>query len=189
LRGNETIFKFCIDEETELKLLEVEHAEELFALTDSCRNYLREWLPWVDETKTVEDTKSFIESSLKFSANDGFSVGIWYKGRIAGCVAYHTIDWDNRSTSIGYWLGKNFQGRGLMTKACGAMVHHALDELNLNRVEIRCAVGNFKSRAVPERLGFTKEGTLRERQWLYAHFVDLVVYGLLARDWQILSIK
>ncbi|MEP0849315.1 GNAT family N-acetyltransferase [Funiculus sociatus GB1-A4] len=185
MRGNDTIFKFCIDEETELKLLEVEHAEELFALTDSCRNYLREWLPWVDGTKTVEDTKSFIESSLKFSANDGFPVGIWYKGRIAGCIAYHTIDWDNRSTSIGYWLGENFQKRGLMTKACGAMVHYALDELNLNRVEIRCGVGNFKSRAVPERLGFTNEGTLRESQWLYDHFVDLVVYGMLARDWQI----
>ncbi len=76
-----------------------------------------------------------------------------------------------------------------MIKSCRALVNHTLVELKLNRVEIRAAVENSKSRAIPEKLGFTNEGTLREACWLYDHFVDLVVYGMLARDWQRLSPK
>jgi ribosomal-protein-serine acetyltransferase len=51
-------------------------------------------------------------------------------------------------------------------------------------VEIGCAPGNRKSCAIPERLGFTREGVLRQREWLYDHFVDHVVYGILAEEWR-----
>jgi len=71
-----------------------------------------------------------------------------------------------------------------MTKACIAMIHHIFNDLHLNRVEIRCAVLNSKSRAIPERLGFSQEGTIREAEWLYDHFVDHIVYSLLAREWK-----
>lgn len=70
-----------------------------------------------------------------------------------------------------------------MTKACIAFINHAFSELQLNRVEIRCAVGNTKSRAIPERLGFTNEGTIRDGEWLYDHFVNHIVYGILAMEW------
>jgi ribosomal-protein-serine acetyltransferase len=51
-------------------------------------------------------------------------------------------------------------------------------------VEIRAAVENKKSRAIPERLGFLFEGVERDGEWLYDHFVDLAVYGMLAADWR-----
>ncbi len=70
-----------------------------------------------------------------------------------------------------------------MTRACRALVDYAFAKLQLNRVEIRCATGNLRSQAIPERLGFTREGTLREGEWLYDHFVDLIVYSMLAREW------
>jgi ribosomal-protein-serine acetyltransferase len=179
------MFRFQIDNDTYLKLLTYQDAEELFSLTDSNRAYLREWLPWVDFTKDVEDTKSFIEMTMKqFASNNGFQTGIWYKGQLAGVIGFHNLDWSNRKTSIGYWLGEQFQGHGLMTKACIAYLNHAFTELNLNRVEIRCAVENKKSRAIPERLGFKNEGIVRESEWLYDHFVDHVVYGMLSKDWQ-----
>jgi len=89
----------------------------------------------------------------------------------------------NRSTSIGYWLGERFQGSGVMTKSCKALIEYAFRELKLNRVEIRCAEKNLRSRAIPERLGFVNEGMIREAEWLYDHFVDHVVYGVLAREW------
>uniref|UniRef100_UPI0030DD7950 GNAT family N-acetyltransferase n=1 Tax=Coleofasciculus sp. FACHB-125 TaxID=2692784 RepID=UPI0030DD7950 len=187
-RSHSTIFKFRIDEEIELKLLEVRHAQEVYALVDSCRTSLREWLPWVDGSKSPEDTKFFIEAALKqFAANNGFHAGIWYQGKMAGAIGCHEIDWENRATSIGYWLGENFPGCGIMIKSCRTLVNHTLVELKLNRVEIRAAVENSKSRAIPEKLGFTNEGTLRQACWLYDHFVDLVVYGMLARDWQRLA--
>ncbi len=71
-----------------------------------------------------------------------------------------------------------------MTGATRAMTQHALVDLGLNRVEIRAAVENKKSRAIPERLGFLFEGVERDGEWLYDHFVDLAVYGMLAADWR-----
>jgi ribosomal-protein-serine acetyltransferase len=178
------LFEFVVDNEVALKLLDITHADQLFELTDSCRPYLKQWLPWVDATKSVEDTKSFIEMTKKqFAENNGFQAGIWYKGSIAGVIAFHRIDWANKSTSIGYWLGEKYQGNGLMTKSTRSLVNYAIREIKLNRVEIRCAEKNFRSQAIPERLGFIKEGISRESEWLNDHFVDHIVYGILAREW------
>jgi ribosomal-protein-serine acetyltransferase len=69
-----------------------------------------------------------------------------------------------------------------MTAACRAVVRHAFAEMHLQRVVIRCAVENRRSRAIPERLGFKLEGVEREAEWLYDHFVDLAVYSLLERE-------
>jgi len=101
-----------------------------------------------------------------------------------GVIGFHDINHVHRFTSIGYWLSSDVQGRGIMTRACRALVQHALVDLGLNRVEIRAAVENCKSRAIPERLGFELEGAIRQAEWLHDHFVDHAVYGMLARDWR-----
>ncbi|WP_226577822.1 GNAT family N-acetyltransferase [Halobacillus litoralis] len=174
------MFTYKINEDTELRLLEVRHAEELFQLTDASRNSLRKWLPWIDSTKTVENTKGFIEGTLKqFCNNDGFQAGVWYKGELAGVVGLHTIDWSNKSTSLGYWLGDSFQGKGLMTKSCQEVINYCLNELELKRIEIRVAAGNEKSLAIPHRLGFKKEGCLEKSELLYDEYVDHYVFGLI----------
>jgi len=179
------VFIRYVEKDVWLKLLTQEDAEPLFALVDSCRAHLRQWLPWVDSTKTVEDSKAFISQGLqKFATGNGFEAGIFYQGQLAGVIGVHYIDWANRKASIGYWLGESFQGKGLMTKACKACIDDLFVEQGVNRVEIRCAVGNQRSRAIPERLGFVMEGTIRDAEWLYDHFVDHVVYGMLAREWK-----
>lgn len=179
------MFERVIDNDVVLKLLDTLHADQLTELTDSCRPYLKEWLPWVDGSKSIEDTKAFIEmTKTQFASNNGFQAGIWYRGKIAGVIGYHGMNWSHNSTSIGYWLGARYQGNGVMTKACRVFVDYAFRELKLNRVEVRCAERNLKSRAIPERLGFVKEGIIRDAEWLYDHYVDDVVYGILSREWQ-----
>jgi ribosomal-protein-serine acetyltransferase len=179
------MFSYRIDDDTELKLLELHHAEELFNLINANREDLREWLPWVDGTQKEEDVKAFITSTRKqFCSNEGFTSGIFYKGSLGGVIGYNSANWKNRHIAIGYWLGKEFQGKGIMTRACRAFVNHAFVEYKLNRVEIRAAVQNVKSRAIPERLGFTHEGIIRQAGWLYDHFVDHAVYGMLAEEWK-----
>ena len=76
-----------------------------------------------------------------------------------------------------------------MTKTVLALLQYAFEDLQLNKVEIRAAVGNAKSRAIPERLGFTKEGTIREAEWLYDHYVDHVAYGMLASEWKLVKVR
>ncbi|MOA59632.1 putative ribosomal N-acetyltransferase YdaF [compost metagenome] len=71
-----------------------------------------------------------------------------------------------------------------MTKVCEALTEYALVELDLNKVDIRAAERNFRSRSIPERLNFTQEGTIRKAEWLYDHYVDHVVYGMLKEEWK-----
>lgn len=179
------MFKYTIDKNIELRLLENNHAEEIFESIYLCRNHLREWLPWVDGTKTSDDTKSFIEMTKKqFASSNGFQAGIWYMGKFAGIIGYHGVNSQNKSVSIGYWLDERYVGKGIMTEACKALIDYAFNDFKLNRVEIRCAENNYKSRAIPERLNFTKEGLIRDSEWLYDHYVNHIVYGMLASEWK-----
>jgi ribosomal-protein-serine acetyltransferase len=182
------MFAYRIDESLELRLLEDRQADELFALVDANRAHLRQWLPWVDETKSADDTRNFIRRTLEALArNDGFTTGIWHDGRIVGVVGLHYIKWTSRKTEIGYWLAESAQGKGIMTRTCRALTAYLVEELKLNRVEIRCNSGNHRSRAVPRRIGFTEEAILRQAQLLHGEYQDDVVYAMLAQDWKKLA--
>jgi hypothetical protein len=96
---------------------------------------------------------------------------------------FHGVSWQHRSTSIGYWLAESAQGRGIMTRTVRTLVDHAFGEWRLHRVEIRAAVGNRRSRAIPERLGFTEEGVAREAELIGDRYLDQVIYSVLAGRW------
>ena len=169
----------------ELRLLEHRHAEELFALIDQNHAFLRRWLPEADVQKTLGECQALIRSSLEqLAENAGFMMGIWAEGSLAGVVGAGRIDWDNHSTLMGYWLGEIYQDRGLVTRACRAVIDYLFGELKLRRVEIRCAADNPRSCAVPRRLGFKQEGILRQAQALDDRYLDIEVWGLLAEEWE-----
>lgn len=178
------MFKHIIDNDIELRLVDIHHSEEMFKSIDSNREHLRKYLPWVDSTKSVDDTRGFIESSKRqYAANNGFDASIWYKGEFAGVIGFHSINRSIKEISIGYWLDEKYVGKGIMTKACRQFVDYAFNTFGLNRVEIRCAEDNLKSRAIPEKLGFTKEGIIRDGELLNYGYVNCVVYGVLKREW------
>ena len=179
------LFSSRVDAKTELRLLSPEHAEQFFRLVDENRQRLAEWMFWVTEDYSLADAQRHIsEAQEKHAANNGFEAGIWFKGQLAGCIRYNYIDWAHKNTELGYWLGANFEGHGLVTKACRVMIEHAFGELGLHRVEIRCMSENTKSRRIPERLGFVKEGVLRQVRCRGDHFDDHIVYGMLSTEWQ-----
>lgn len=168
----------------QIRIFEEHHAEELFHLIEANRPSLRQWLPWLDWSLLPADTAQHIRQSYdRYKESNGFSAGIWVDGKLGGAIGLHAIDTLHRSSSIGYWLSKEFRGGGVMTEACRAVVEYVFAHYHLHRVEIRCATGNTKSCAIPQRLGFSYEGTLREAEWLYDHFVDLAVYSMLEQHW------
>lgn len=178
------MFVHIINEDLSLKLIELRDGESIFELTNLSREYLREWLPWLDITTKLEDTKEYIKMSLKgFAENKSINTVILFKGQIVGVAGYNSINWSNKTAYIGYWIGKEYQGNGIITKVAKALTDYAFIELKLNKVEIRAAVGNKKSRNIPKRLGFVNEGCIRKAEWLYDHYVDHVVYGMLAEEW------
>ena len=100
-----------------------------------------------------------------------------------GLVGHHPIRWNDKSVVLGYWLSRDAVGHGIMTRCCRVLVNHAFFALGLDRVAILVAVGNARSRAIPERLGFKREGVILDAEWLYDHFVDHVVYAMSKSDW------
>lgn len=178
-------FPLPVDDEVVLDLLDEGQAEELFALVDKNRAYLRQWLPWLDQTTEVEHVRAFIRRVRKqHDDRNGFACGIRFRGTLVGVVGLHGIDWMNRKTGIGYWVSEDHQGRGLVTRACRALLSHLFGKLGLHRVEIGCAPGNTRSAAIPERLGFVREAVLRESGRVSDGYLDLVVYGLLESEWR-----
>lgn len=174
-----------IDEELHLRLHEEQYAEEYFALIERNRAYLREWMPWAASESSLEETKAYMKQTLlQFANKEELQLGIWYQNRLVGAIGYPHLDWINRRVEIGYWIDGPMQGKGLVTKICRTMVTYAFDYYHLNKVEILCATGNTRSRAIPERLGFTQEGIIRQAERFNDHYKDLVVYGMLASEWK-----
>jgi len=166
-----------------LRVLRPSEAGALFSLIQKNRDHLREWLPWVDATRSPVDTRKFLEISYGgFLHGAGFNFGIRHHGGLVGLVGFHGFDMANRITSLGYWLSEDACGKGIMRESVAGCVQYAFTDRDMNRLYVRCATNNFRSKRIPESLGFTHEGTQREAEWLYDHFVDLDVYSILAAE-------
>lgn len=177
------MLRFDLLDDCHLRLLEESDADELYGLIEANRAYLARWMPWASG-QTREGTLQFIRQTRRqVAGNNGLQTAIVRGGRIVGVVGFHGVDWADRATSIGYWLDERQQGSGIMTRAVRALVDHALLEWRLNRVEIRAAPENQRSRAIAERLGFREEGVLREAERVGDRYLDNVVYGMLASEW------
>ena len=178
------MFTCRIDPALELRPLAHAHADEMYAVVDANRAYLRRWMGWVDKTKSVDDIRAFIRRSLEQHArDDGFVAGVWHEGRLAGTIGMLYLRPEPRRTEIGYWLAEALQGKGIVTRGCRRFIDHLFVEVKLTRVEIRCATENHRSRAIAERLGFKREGVLRQVQVTDDGLVDHAVYGMLAGEW------
>jgi ribosomal-protein-serine acetyltransferase len=165
----------------DLRRLSVDHLGEIWALVEAERERIAVWLPWVDATRTIEDQRRWLEEVVADERNlEG--CGIFVDGSYAGGAGLR-LDPHGLVGEIGYWIGSAHEGRGFVTGATRALIEIGFRELALHRITIHAGVDNVRSRAIPERLGFTQEGVLREEGFGSIGFYDSVVYGLLAREW------
>jgi ribosomal-protein-serine acetyltransferase len=177
------MFGHTVNEQTELRLLDRQHSEELFKLLEANREHLRPWHPWVDPLRSADLVEKLIAVWRQQYVNRrGCYFGIWFKGRCCGMICYINVDRTNRWGALCYWLDKAHQGQGIMTACCRTLVSYGFDKWKLNRITIECATENIRSRAIPERLGFKLEGVVRGIEWLHGRFVDHAMYGLLISD-------
>ncbi len=126
---------------------------------------LAAWVPWAKEAPSLEETRKLIKQNQSnwILKSDVFLL-IFDKasGMHLGCTGFHRLDWKARVFETGYWLRDSALGKGIMTEAIAATTRYAFDELNLNRLEIRCDCLNVKSRAIPNRLGYEEEAILKK---------------------------
>jgi len=162
---------------------EPHNAEEVFGVVDASREHLRAWLPWVDASREAKDTRAFLEQVAgQHLRGEAATFLIRERGTLAGIVGLHNFDTVNRSYQIGYWLAKDFEGRGLITRSCEHLVTVTFEFYEMERAVIRCALGNIRSAAVPKRLGFVLEGLERHGQKLNGRFIDLERYSRLSGE-------
>ena len=159
------------------------HADAMFAAVERDRAHLRRWLSWVDVTTTRAAVDASIATFRERAAAGTDRVYLLMADeRVIGGIGVHGIDTANRHAEIGYWLAEDQQGRGVMTSACRAVTAYGFRELQMHRLEIRCAVENRRSRAIPERLGYAHEATIAGFLFLGGRFHDVAVYALLNPD-------
>ena len=167
-----------------LQKVRMKSAGEIYESIDRSRDFLSEWLPFADHTLMVKDTENFIRSLRKYKDVRGDLVfEIRVEGMMAGLIGLKDIDHLNRKAEIGYWIDKEFAGKGIMMRSCRALVDHAFRKLELNRLTIRCAMENIRSCNIPKQLGFTFEGIERQGEILRGRHLDLKVYSLLRKEW------
>jgi len=171
------------DDDILLRPLTVSDAAGLFRLIDADRARLGRWLPWVEETRSERDSVRFIaDATDERRRRRSLVLGILVGGSLHGTVGLHYVEWFDRSAEVGYWIASGAEGRGYVTRAVRLLLAFAFGPAGLHRVVLRCAVGNDRSRAVAERLGFVREGVLREAHRVGGRFLDQHLYALLRHE-------
>ncbi|MDN6295521.1 MAG: GNAT family N-acetyltransferase [Alkalibacterium sp.] len=179
------MFTKIIDKNISLKLKDYQDNDAFFQLIDSSRDHLSSYMVWVKSVQSVGDVeKATRQHLLEYVNKQALHCLILYKGEIAGSISLQDINWSTRSGEIGYWLGPDFTGLGIMTKAVSTLLDYAFMERDLHKVEIWAAEDNQKSRNIPKRLGFTQEGIRRDDEYINGKYLTMVIYGLLKEEWQ-----
>jgi len=181
------MFKIDIDNELHLELIHPSHAQDIFDLVERNRELFRTWLDWVDETKSVDDTKAFINHELQNYANHlCINCMIFYKNKLVGNVGLLGMrkGYGIKRGVLGYWLDADVQGKGVMHRAVKKMIALGFEHYNLDKITLQCAVFNNRSCNVAQKLGFTHEGLQRDEIKLNGKVMDAKVYALLKREWR-----
>lgn len=160
------------------------HDEELFRLIDSSRDFLREYLFWVDDTKSLEDVVKVTDIfSKNWDDKNSFEYVFLDKesGKAVGAGGIHTVSYMNRAAEYGYYLDRTQKGKGYITEAV-QLLEKELFECGIHRLVIECDENNRASAAVAERCGFKFEGVLHDAKYAYGSYRNEKVFAKLNPD-------
>ena len=166
-----------------LRSLREDDIDPLYAVALANAEHLRPWHAWAHDVQRAA-TEAYVTSSrAAFERGEALPGLIADGDEIIGACGFNRIVPLNDYAEIGYWLIAARQGQGIMSAAVRALLAHGFGTLGLHRIEIGAAPNNARSRAIPERLGFTQEAVLREVERFPDGHRDIVLYALLAQDW------
>jgi len=181
-----------------LEPLRPRHARDVYGAIEESRASLGRWLPFVHTTRSASETEAFIRRVARSECDIVWGVwlrdeengprGGWFgprrPQRYCGNVGMHRVFVEQATGEVGYWVRRSREGQGIITEAVAAVLLWAFGPLNLERLAIEAATGNAASLRVVEKLGFVREGVLREAQRIPGRRarLDLVISGLVRSD-------
>ena len=175
------LFKIFVTDSISLQLLTLNHTNELFTCIQKNKEFLSEWLAWVKKVKNVKDSeKKILKDQDDFYKKDSLELEIFENNKLIGRIGFISIS--ERSAEIGYWLDKDFNGKGIMTTCVKKLVEYAFNETSIFRIEIKMDPKNTKSKNIPERAGFFYEGRKRGDVFVKGEPRDSLVYSYVKTD-------
>lgn len=155
------------------------------SITESLE-HLRPWLPWAAAKPKPIQAK--IERLRRFRANFDLDYDYIYgifnpqENCLLGSTGLHPRI-GNNALEIGCWMHKDYIGRGCATEASAALTKVAFEINQVERVKIHCAVENTRSAAVPRKLDFQHEATLKNRCYAHGRKCDMMIWSLFADEY------
>ncbi|RYF89979.1 MAG: GNAT family N-acetyltransferase [Chitinophagaceae bacterium] len=169
-----------VDDNIRLESTNESQINGLFDAIDKNREHLSTFLPWVNHMQSIDRFAAYIkQSEVLIQEGNELSFAIISNEVFVGRIGLHHINKSNSSASIGYWLTKAAEGKGIISKSCQALIRYGFEEMGLHRIEIKAAFQNVRSQAIPKALNFSREGVLRQAEFVNNEYLDLVLYSLL----------
>ena len=179
--------EFC-GERVRMRPYRAGDGDALWEAVEESREHIRPWLPWGDNHTSPDDSEAFVRrSQAAWILREDMPLGIWEKetGRYLGGSGLHRIKWDVPSFEIGYWLRASAEGKGYMTEAVCLLCTLAFETLQAQRLEIRCDARNERSAAIPRRMGFVQEATLRHQGRDYlGELRDTLIFAMTPEEYR-----
>jgi len=175
--------------ETKRLVVRCYHPSDALMLAESVTEsleHLRPWMPWVyiEPERIEEKVKRLKRFRGEFDLGRDYIYGIFNpeETKLLGGTGLHTRLGDD-ALEIGYWIHKDSINQGLVTESTAALIKIAFELIHIHRIEIHCDPANLASAAIPRKLGFTHEGTLRAKTRFLDHWSDSMVWGLLDNEY------
>jgi ribosomal-protein-serine acetyltransferase len=173
------MFTMEVDQDITLCLIEASFSEQYEALAKANYDHLKQWLAWPDFCQSADDFKEFAKRSLHdYADGKSLTCGLFYQGILVGNISFNKIDHNLKTVVMGYWLSADYQGKGIITRACQHLIQYAFTKLDMQKIQISAAKDNLASRAVCERLNMTLEGTITHAEKIGNRILDHAIYGL-----------
>ena len=180
------MFKLEIDDTLHLELTHPSHAQDAFCLTDKNRELFKTWLLWLDGVQSVEDTKTFINRTLERYAKQNYiNCMVFHNNTLVGNVELSIKKgYGIKKGELGYWLGAESHGKGIMQKATAKMLEIGFEQYDLDKIMLKCAVKNERSCNVAQKLGMSHEGRQRDEIVVNGVVMDVDIYAILKREFR-----
>lgn len=167
-----------------------EDAAEHYQLVRENRNHLRPWLRWVDaHTKEAHSLDYIRYTHAQQDTQQALMLGIFETEKLIGEVGMHLWEQELKKAQIGYWIAATHQGKGILNACLSRFFQYIFDHLGMNKLEVRFVPSNIRSAQLAERMGCKIEGVLRDSYFVNGRLENLVVTGILKKEWMNTAIR
>lgn len=167
-----------INDTLELRAVEEQHVTPLHQLVLKNKSWLQQSLNWPQFVASEEDTRKNVQGNMMLHQRGYAKMFlIFAQENVVGVISFNQIEPLNKAAYIGYWLDEEHQGKGIMSQALQALIHHYSQRQEIRRFVIKCRVENVKSNQVALRNGFQLEGCMQQAEFLNGDYYDVNLYA------------